>query len=848
MVITDISLERGLLRGQARNRMTAILNPVFSWKIACTEQNALQTWFRIKVTGSGKVLWDSGKITGAQQEIRYNGPALPGGVRLTVSVTAGDNHGHEAPVKSEYFYHALVYGWDPVWVAPADDFGDRAVYLRKEFTLNKKVKDAALYSCGLGYQILSINGHMITPARLDPPHSDYSKTCYYVLTPELAKYLKKGKNLLGLCLGQGWRRNQGKYADSIKHENPIFGIVQATYLLVVTYDDGTTERFGADGAENCLTGPIVHNHLFDGETYDAGQDNAGWDKPDYKGFLQPVKIVPSPGGAMRPGTLEPITEKGEFAPLTISQLDACSSIVDFGQNIAGVVRLKIPKMKKSESIIIRHMEFLDEDGRLYLPNLRGAKCTDIYIAGGDNRDLDFFQPSFTYHGFRYVQIEGYPDALTKDDITAIRLYSDVDSTSFFTCGNALINKIHRNVVETERDNIHGILTDCPQRDERMGWMNDATVRFEETPYNFRISRLFAKVTQDLIDCQSDDGAITCTAPYLYGSRPADPVCSSYLIIALELLLFYNDQDTLAKAYPGYKAWEACLGANADNYIVNYSYYGDWAGPAGCCVGEDGARSAVTPGIFMSTGYYYYNAVLLARFANLLGKNDEAEEYCALASSIKSAMLDKWLDGENAVMATGSQACQAFSLWLGLFPEEMADKAAAVMRNDLVARDYAVTTGNLCSRYLVDMLFEYGYQDDAYALLTREEYPSFGYMIQNEATTIWERYELKKSSGMNSHNHPMYGAVGYCFYAYLTGIKLRDARHAVIKPYMPKKLLSAQASVETCMGDITVRWVKQYGNVQLHVGVPFGMTATIYIAGEQVERGSGFWRFTWPLNG
>jgi alpha-L-rhamnosidase len=378
----------------------------------------------------------------------------------------------------------------------------------------------------------------------------------------------------------------------------------------------------------------------------------------------------------------------------------------------------------------------------------------------------------------------------------------------------------------------------------MGWMNDATVRFEETPYNFDIGQMFPKVVRDIVDAQSPDGAITCTAPYVFGARPADPVCSSFLVAGDMALMHTGNNEIIREAYEKFKAWEDFLLEKSDGYIVNYSYYGDWAGPAYACDHPQGANSAVTPGILMSTGYSYYNCTLIAKFAGLLGFGSDALKYAGIAEKIREAFLDKWFDRESCVVASGSQASYAFSLWLGLIPEEYEQRAAELMKDDLVNGGYKITTGNLCTRYLFDMLAKYGYIDTAWELVTRQEYPSYGYMIQNEATTIWERFELKLDPGMNSHCHPMYGAVDYWFYAYIAGIKPKTPAYGefAVNPHYPKNLLSASAFIDTVKGDISVRWVRQYGKLWLYVNVPFGCVGNIKTADGFVRAESGSHRF------
>ena len=397
--------------------------------------------------------------------------------------------------------------------------------------------------------------------------------------------------------------------------------------------------------------------------------------------------------------------------------------------------------------------------------------------------------------------------------------------------------------------MHSILTDCPQRDERMGWLNDATVRFSEIPYNFDIGRIMPKVIEDIIDCQSEDGAITCTAPYLHGTRPGDPVCSSYLVAGLETLNFCGNLEVLKKSFGGFEAWQKCLSEHTTDGLINYSNYGDWASPIYACIdGENNIDARISlnvPGEFISTGFYYYNAKLLKEFSLILGETEKSEFYQKQMEDIKTAMLEKWWNNDTAEMVNGSQACQSFALWLDIIPQEKKRLAAEVIHNDLIKNDYRISTGNLCTRYLLDALTENGYVDDAYRIMTNEEYPSIGYMLQHGATTVWERFELKKSDDMNSHNHPMYGSVDYWFYAYLAGIKVKGAgcEKVQIKPYFPEKLSYVNCTVDTIKGKLTVRWNKQYGKLTLLVSIPVGVEADVIFDGKTVTVQSGFYEFS-----
>jgi len=813
---------------------------VFSWALDADSPEAGQAAYRVIVSDMRlNDLFDSEWKESTKQECRLTESGWPRGEALTVRVIVRDELGCEG-AEEEYFYLGDIE-WNAQWITANEEVGEAALYLRKEFSIDKPVRSAAVYACGLGYQEIRLNGALLDDTLLDPPTTDYTRLCQYAVCVEREHLLNDGANCIAVVLGGGWRRTRINIADYAK---PRFhGDKQLILMLKIAYEDGTEETISTDESWTWSFGPITACSVFDGTAYDSRKELFGWDEPGYDGASMPVRIASAPGGKLTPMLIPSIRELRLFPPISISQPIPGKWIVDFGQNIAGVVQLDIPKLPAGTVVTVRHAEFLDEDGTLYTAPLRKAECTDTYISDGES---DFFKPAFTYHGFRYAEITGFkPDM---DDVYAVQMYTNIDKKTTFRSGSALLNAIHQNVLMTERDNMHSILTDCPQRDERMGWMNDATVRFEETPFNFETGAMFRKIVRDIRAGQREDGAISCTVPYaVFGSFPADPVCSSYLVAAWQNYLHNGDLETIEENFEGFAAWENCLLNHSDDYIVNYSYYGDWAGPAYACEGNDGAKSIVTPGIFMSTGYSFYNCTLLARFARLLGMEERAKEYDELAETIKQAMLDKWYDPASAKMATGSEACQAFALWLGIIPEGDRQRAAKLMRDDLIARDYRFTTGNLCTRYLLDMLSAYGYIDEAYELMIREEYPSFGYMIQQEATTVWERFELKKQPGMNSHNHPMYGAADSWLYTSLLGVKPTGAGFETLEiaPKMPKKLMSAQGCLDTVRGRINVRWVRRYGGVHLYIDLPVGVTAKVAFGRQETTVRAGTHHFEMP---
>lgn len=844
-------------------------NPVITWAVGIACENVGQAAYRIIVetgTESGRkldsqsesgpetipvsksehspdtaILWDTGWVCSTAQSARYQGAEFAPGKQNRLTLRLKSDAGEESEPCGCVFCYGALPSWEYPWIGEQEAQEDRVINFVKTISVEENLESACLFVSGIGYQRILVNAETVENDKMNPAWSQYDKRCYYMVLPEMGRCLKTGENRLCIQTAAGWRSPYNVCYKLTGRIPDYVGPTLVSAALRLTYSDGREEWIKTDESWRCHYDPIVYSNIFQGETYDASEDRI---QPEY-----PVKRVPAPCLQMTVQTLEPVREQETYRAISVSPVKSGVYVVDFGQNIAGVCRIRLPKkLKPGQTIEVKHMEFLDEDGTLYLPNLRNAECTDRYLASGDDRDLEYWQPQFTYHGFRYAQISGVNGVLTGEDIVAVSQYTDIAADSYFRCGSALADTVQRNIVQTEKSNLVSVLTDCPQRDERMGWMNDATVRFEETPWNFDIGRLFPKVVRDLLDVQDADGSITCTAPFAFGGRPADPVCSSFLIAALEAYLHTGNTEIIEEGFEGFRAWNEFLGSRSRDYIVQYSYYGDWAAPAYACVGEDGTVSSETPGIFMSTGYYYLNSVLLSRFAGILGKKEEESAYAELAEKIKKAFLAEWWNGETKQVATGSEGCQAFALWLGLIPEESGQAAADLIHDDLVKRNYQFTTGNLCTRYLLDMLAEYGYIGDAWKLITKESYPSFGFMIQQEATTIWERFELKKNSTMNSHNHPMYGAAGSWFYTHLAGIRPTGPGFSriAVRPYLPEGLLSVQAAKETPYGDVTVRWVKRYGAVHLYVTVPAGIEAEIWNGTEMAAVTGGFHHFQWEL--
>lgn len=795
--------------------------PAFGWY--CTGMEGSQKKYRIRVSRrNGTELWDSGWIESeSAEDIVYEGTELDYDKDYSVQASIENEMGDIIDSDSEYFSTGLKSGeWKADWLC-AQPPVDNAPLFRKEFLIKKKVRRARIYLCGLGYHELYINGRKAGEDLLAPAYTDYRKRICYV-SYDISSMLQEGINCWGVWLGKGW------YGTILGFD---CGQILFSGEMSVEYEDGEKEWLYVKENDEWLTnsrGPVKENSLYIGEIYDARDEIEGWSMPGEQfkkteGW-KPVIGTEPPKACIVPQNVEPIRCIDRLCGQSVAEIEKGVYIIDFGQNLAGVVELLVDEPEGAQ-VIIRYSELLDDNGKLNTANLRTAQARDIFISKGKKQT---YCARFTYHGFRYIEISGMSKAPDKTEVQALVLRSAVRKNGEFCCADALVNKIQSMCQWTESNNLHGVPTDCPQRDERLGWLNDLTVRAEEAVYNFDMHRFYRKYLQDIRDAQgSVTGAITDTVPFVrYGNQPADPVCSSYLILGWLLYMHYGDKDVLSEYYDSYAAWTDFLAGHTCDGIVTYSYYGDWAAPVtGTIEGSNGAGavSCITPGELMSTGFLYYNARLMGQMAAVLDKTEDLSKWKELEERTKKALNDTYYHDEG-FYASNSQASNTFMVWLGISPDK--DKTVQQIVNDVYRHDIHLTTGNICSRYILEVLAENGYIDLAYDLVTQTTYPSWGYMAEKGATTTWERWEYVESGpllGMASHDHPMYATVSAWFYRYLLGVQPLEPgfRTFKVQPCVPQKLKWAEGSLNTDKGKIEVKWNQENcGVIEISVNVPF----------------------------
>jgi len=814
------------------------LHPRLSWTLASSERGERQTAYQVLVASSQEKLsagvgdlWDSGKVASDQSiQVAYRGKELTSRQQAFWKVRVWDHQGPASPYSEPARWEMGLLApsdWKARWIGYPPGWSGHALYFRYHFTLRKEVKQARAYLAGLGYYEFHLNGVKVGDHVLDPGFTAYTKRVLYS-TYDVGSLLQPGGNAMGVILGNGW-----------------YGSPKLLVQLEVTYADGSIDSFDTHGEfadENWLVtdGPIVANSIYDGEVYDARLERPGWDMPERGEGGPPERIhqwvtpmgVDPPGGRLVSQTINPIKVVEVRNPLQITEVKPGVFVYDTGQNLAGWAELRV-KGERGDQVTLRFAESLTKDGTVDQENLRKAGATDVYILKGGGEET--YEPRFTYHGFRYIQMEGFPGRPQLDNITIKVVRSSVDASGEIETSNDLINRVQKMIWWTEASNLYSVPTDCPQRDERMGWLNDLTVRSEESVYNFQMGRFYSKFLNDIGDTQWDDGSITDTAPFRWGERPADPVDASYLLLGWWLYWHYGDTRVMADHFAGWRAWVDFLQREAKDGIIDYGVWGDWSPPVGEAINGSRGWSAVsrdTPYSLMSTGFLFYSQRLLANMAQILGKKDDAAKYAALADKTREVFNRTFWNEKTGGYGANNQAANSLALFMGLVPAERVPRVVDNLVKDVEAHGGHLTTGNICTKYLLEALATHGHADLAYRIAAQQTYPSWGFMLANGATTLWERWELLTEYGMNSHNHPMMGSVSAWFYKYLAGINTDPQapgfKRFIIHPYPVGDLTWVRSQYASMYGIIRCAWRKEDGAFHLNVTVPVNTTATVYV--------------------
>ena len=828
-------------------------HPRFSWQLTSDKSNLKQTGYQIQVAetpeqlAEGKdLIWDSGSVTSDQSIlIAYAGKPLKPETYYYWRVKSNTNQGKTAWSETNRWFTAPdASTWKASWIGenaltnPNENEGSdknnhtrlAARYLRKEFNNNKPINKAYLYVSGLGSYEAYLNGKKVSDDIFAPMPSVYTDRVYYNVY-DVTELLDKKTNTIGVALGNG------RYFTMRNPGMVHYGLPRLIVQLRLEYADQSVETIVSDASWKVTSkGPIVTNNEFDGETYDARLEMNGWNQNGFDDSnWKQADIMEAPGGKLVAQQNPNIQVQEVIRPINVIERPNGKYILDMGQNMVGWLAVNL-KGKKDQPISMKFAELLQNDGSLYLANLRSAEVNDVYIPAKDGAFK--WQPTFVYHGFRFVEISGLDYKPEVTDFEGQVFYDKMATTGKLETSNAIVNQIHKNAYWGIRGNYRGMPTDCPQRDERLGWLGDRATGAYGEAFIFDNSQLYTKWLQDIEDSMSPEGCISDVSPYywtLYNNDVTWP--SAFFYIADMLYRQYGDNQAIQKHYPAMKRWmEYMQNISMVDYIMTKDTYGDWCMPPESqelIHSQDPARK--TDGAILSTTVYYDLLNKMATFAQICGKDEDIKGYKQLAAKIKEAYNKKFFDPETAQYGNNTVTANMLSLRLGLVPEGYEQK---VFKNIVEKTEGEfkghVSTGVLGIQHLMRGLSEYGRVDLAYKITTNETYPSWGYMIKHGATTIWELWNGDTADpAMNSANHVMLlGDLIIWYYENLAGIKCApDAvgyKKLEMAPLFPEGLDYVSASYQSVYGEIESNWSKQNGSFCWDITLPGNTSAIVRI--------------------
>lgn len=824
--------------------------PRLSWQLRDNRFGARQTAYRILVAtdpavlqgfdtesqefaGVPQIAWDSGKVESDQSiHISYQGRPLRSRERLYWRVRVWDADGQGTSWSEIAWFEIGMLNADdwtakwieapPLTVTSNTENTSVSPLMRHSFKVAGGVASARAYVCGLGYSEFYLNGKKVGKHVLEPAQTDYFERAFYSIY-DVTDFVNQGENVVGLWLGNGWF-NQTEVYGHWAYGKPC-GILQ----LEVVYEDGRTERIETDQSWQVASSPVVSNNVHLGETYDARLEQVGWPTTDFDASSwRPAIERKSPTKSLQVQAMPAIQRIEEISSVSVSEPESGKYVVDMGQNFAGWVKLKIAG-QTGQVIDMKFAEALTPDGRIDQRST-GIFQSDRYICRGGIEEV--WEPRFTYHGFRYVEISGFKTLPTLETLTGVVVHTAVKSAGQFTCSDPLINRIHKAAMWTQRSNLHGVPTDCPHR-ERCGWLGDTHVAAEMMIYNFDVELFLNKYIHDIRTSLIDEVTPRYVAPGQGNPGPASADWASALIqLPWYLYVYYGDQAALEDHYEMGSRWLKHVRENLldEQLILQGTQWGealgDWCPPGG----NDLMK---TPKPLTSTAYVYLDHRWMAMAAKVLNKQSDADFLEKFADQMKTHFNQKFY--EPVQRSYGTQTANAVALYCGLAPSGAAESIAQSLADDIRLAGGHHSTGILGSRYLFGELSRYGFGDVAIGILLKEDYPSVGWLFQFGATTLWENWAdgMKPGDPMPDYslNQPMQGGFDAWFYDGLCGIQPDSAnpgfKHFFLRPCCPTQLQFADASHDSPHGRIESKWKREQQQMKLQFTVPANTTATVY---------------------
>ena len=862
-----------------------IQSPRLSWQLTCDENDMYQSAYRIQVATSPEdlrsetnLIWDSGQIASSSTlHIPYEGKSLQAEKRYYWIVRVWDQEdraGEDAPLAFWQMGLGNKEQWQAQWIGfrtqvdetvrPSGKAGNNSqffgegddilnmrppAYLRRDIDILQSITSATLYVTARGLYDVTINGQPITDRRLTPGWTDYNKTIEYQ-TYDVAQFLITGENAIGVILADGWYAGylgpwgrRGIYGDT----------ASLLFQLNITLEDGSQRIIISDESWKANEGAIRYTEMYHGEYYDATREEIGWDKPGFNdAHWHSVELFDMPDVNLQAQLLQPIRVTQQFAPIAIDEIEPDVYQTDMGQNFAGWVRL-IAKGEAGTTIRLRFAESLLPNGRLDTLNLNAARATDTWVLRGDGEEV--FEPRFTYHGFRYVEITGYPDTLTLDNIVGCVLHTDLPMTGQIETSSPMVNKIIENTLWSQRSNFYSVPTDCPQRAERLGWTGDIFSFSSTATYLMDCGAYYSRFMAMLVEAQSQEGAFSNVVPRVVVTADGAPAFGDGGVY-LPWLMYqqYGDKQLIERHYPALVRWLDYIADANPNYLWierRNPDFGDWL-----------AYRDNTPNDVLATTIWAMDALWMAKMASVLGNEQHVTKYLDLHKKIAAAFREAYVTENNHIKGD-TQAVYVLALAAKLLPDDLHLNAINRLVQLIEERNWHLSTGFVATHFLLDVLSDNGRTDIAYCLLLQDTLPSWGYMVKQGATTLWERWDgdvemrrlhgldnsprpfthsvIGELVGMNSYNHFSLGVVTGWLFQYVLGIKSTSQgfQQIRIEPHITQGLAYARGHYDSIRGRVAISWHKSDDKLDFEITIPSNIKANVILPSHNPERDKQF---------